>query len=162
MTNNTPTTRPKKAWFADMLVKQTKPCNTCTVGDWGACYHAEYGKCKYAEPEDTGLKALLSVLVLFLSGALSAHTQQIGYLVTIDKGEKELEIYQFDNINMVDTLVILNFRKINSGFAAEMLADSRHFQIITNSIEFYCEKKRIVGRRKDGSLKLRNLKRKWL
>lgn len=156
--NSTPINLPKKPWYSGLLAKPTNPCENCTIGSWGACNHLEYGRCKYAEPEKTGLKTFLSGLVLLVSGALAAHPHQIGYLVTIDKGAKELEVYQFDDIYMVDTLVILNFRKIISGFAAEMLADSRHFQIISNSIEFYCEKKRIVGTRKDGSLKFRNLK----
>lgn len=158
MTNNQPTPAPKP-WYADMLVKENTPCETCTVGDWGACYHLEYGRCKHAKPEKTGLKTLLSGMMLFIAGALAAQPQQIGYLVTIDKGNKEIEIYKFDNLYPVDTLVILNFRKIASGFAAEMLANSRHFQIITNEIEFYVEKKRIVGRKKNGELKFKNLKR---
>jgi hypothetical protein len=156
---NRPTARPKKTWFDTMLAKRTKPCETCTVGDWGACYHLEYGRCKHAALEKPGLKSFISALAILVSGTIAAQPQEIGYLVTIDKGAREIEVYHLDNIYTVDTLVILNFRKINSGFAAIMLADSRHFQIITNSIEFYCEKKRIVGRKKNGELKFGNLKK---
>lgn len=159
MTNNNNAIQPKKPWYSGLLAKETTPCVTCTVGDWGACHHAEYGRCKYAEPEKTGLKTLLGGILVFISSALTAQPQQIGYLVTIDKGAKEIEIYKFDNLYPVDTLVILNFRKIASGFAEEMLKDSRHFQIITNTIEFYVEKKRIVRRKKNGELIFRNLKK---
>ena len=160
--NSIPTERPKKPWYSGLLAKKTTPCDTCTVGDWGACHHAEYGRCKYAEPEKTGLKTLLGGILVIISNAIAAQPQQIGYLVTIDKGAKEIEVYKFDNLYPVDTLVILNFRKIASGFAEEMLANSRHFQIITNEIEFYVEKKRIVGRKKNGELKFRNLKKSQL
>jgi hypothetical protein len=105
------------------------------------------------------MKTFLGGILVLISSALAAQPQQIGYLVTIDKGAKEIEVYRFDNIHMVDTLVILNFRKIASGFAEEMLKDSRHFQIITNEIEFYAQKKRIVGHKKNGELKFRNLKK---
>lgn len=28
-----------------------KPCPTCTAREWGACYHQEYGTCKWAEKQ---------------------------------------------------------------------------------------------------------------
>lgn len=148
----------KKTWYAAMIAKPATPCDTCTVASWGYCCHAEYGKCRYFEEATGKLKLIIGAIMLLLSGTLAAQTEEIGFHVVIDKpGEKDIEVHQLENFYAIDTLVILNFGLAFTNFSSEaMLADSRHFQIITNNIEFYCEKKRIVGRKKDGTLKFRN------
>lgn len=111
----------------------------------------------------SGAKSILpAIFLMFVASASVCQQPEIGYLVTIQHLDtrKQTEVHRLTDLAAVDSLVNRTFSKAISWFdAKEMLEETRFFEIISERKSLYCEKKRIVGRKKNGELKLRNLKR---
>lgn len=109
-------------------------------------------------------KTVLSgIILLFAATTTVAQQPEIGFLVTIQHldSKQKTEVLRLDDLARVDSVVTKTFSRSIPWFdAEEMLKETTFFEITSERKTLYCEKKRIVGRKKNGELKLRNLK-KW-
>lgn len=102
------------------------------------------------------------IILLFAATTAPAQQPEIGYLVTIQHmdSKQKTEVLRLDDIARVDSVVTKTFSRSIPWFDAEqMLKETNFFEITSERKTLYCEKKRIVGRKPNGELKLRNLKR---
>lgn len=149
-----------KNHFLEMLQEQNKHCINCTVGSFNNCPENTKKYCPHRN--STRVENLLTCFVMLLATMSAvAKEPQIGYLVTVhDTSIPKIEVHRFDNIAYVDSIVMKTFvRSIPWFEAAEMLKETNFFEIVAENKSLYCEKKRIVGRKKNGELKFRNIKR---
>lgn len=105
---------------------------------------------------------LTGIILLFAATTVAAQEPEFGYLVTIQHHttKPHTEVLRLDDLAKVDSVVTKTFSRSIPWFdAEEMLKETNFFEITSENKTLYCEKKRIVGRKPNGELKLRNLKR---
>lgn len=105
---------------------------------------------------------ITGIILLFAATTATAQEPEFGYLVTIRHldNKQRTEVLRLDDLAKVDSIVTKTFSRSIPWFdAKEMLNETQFFEIISERKSLYCERKRIVGRKKNGELRLRNLKR---
>jgi len=105
--------------------------------------------------------AIIALPVLFLFFSFTAKNQsRIAYLVTVSRvTPHKFSVHKFTTPAQVDSVVKWNFGTAMQFFdAGKLLEHTNHFELITDDISIYCEKKNIAGQKHNGELKLKKIR----